>query len=540
MIKKSALLPEWLDKLAEKLFSNKGKKEINKNACLFIDAEKLGFFDKSKYIGRNLYEVTASSGFFDEGSVWYLDTNENGDKILTKQVDEAGNIIRRFNNLKKEASKNIEIEKFKEIEVYLKNINSNLDNYNLYDIKEKINNLEDNILSSDPIFSKEASYKLINHINITRDLIDHKIANSIKEYDEYKEVIDSIAFLKKNYKFAMSKDQYEEYLQKIEKELDETGYGIKDKKRREELLKKVQELKDELGKKLEIQEPEFKSKALTSNAKNERLNKKSEIDNGYSTPEEAQNALQNMKDKKMQIVKKEGDTKWEIEPSEKMAFINNVRIHKGKFIRKLEKNAESNTNIIKCFTPECIHNNSDQNICNLRFITIKDHYCTNYEKERMNFNELNKLSNKIALKDEKSEMDKDIPIEKIETVDEDDINKNDNENINDEQKKIIDIKSKVWETATNEAIDKFLDIKDAKNYSYKKMLSLLQEEVENKNITQEEMDNLLNELEELKDDNVIEEYLQNRLNDEILKSDSDKLEKKEEEEIELPKAASKK
>ncbi|MFW9882078.1 MAG: hypothetical protein ACFFG0_54130, partial [Candidatus Thorarchaeota archaeon] len=98
MIKKSANFPNWLNSLVENL-SKKATKKENNNKIKVANAENMDFFKISNYLGRNTYQVKEASGIFDEGSIWYLNEDENGDKFIVKQTDEVGNIIRRINNL---------------------------------------------------------------------------------------------------------------------------------------------------------------------------------------------------------------------------------------------------------------------------------------------------------------------------------------------------------------------------------------------------------------------------------------------------------
>jgi len=63
----------------------------------YAEAEKLGFVKSARALGRNAFEATCDLGkVIDSGSVWTLTTNADGQKFFVKQIDEAGNIVRKL------------------------------------------------------------------------------------------------------------------------------------------------------------------------------------------------------------------------------------------------------------------------------------------------------------------------------------------------------------------------------------------------------------------------------------------------------------
>ncbi len=76
----------------------------------YAEAEKIGFVKTARQLARNAFEATCDLGkVIDSGSVWILETDENGQKFFVKNIDEAGNIVRKI-----KASKTVKSESMME------------------------------------------------------------------------------------------------------------------------------------------------------------------------------------------------------------------------------------------------------------------------------------------------------------------------------------------------------------------------------------------------------------------------------------------
>jgi hypothetical protein len=78
----------------------------------YAEAEKIGFVKTAKALGRNAFEATCDLGkCFDSGSIWNL-IEENGQKFFIKNIDEAGNIVRKIKASKTSEAESL-VEKIK-------------------------------------------------------------------------------------------------------------------------------------------------------------------------------------------------------------------------------------------------------------------------------------------------------------------------------------------------------------------------------------------------------------------------------------------
>jgi hypothetical protein len=57
------------------------------------EAVELGFFKEAKHCGWGIYQVSDLDG--GQGSVWYMEKDSNGQDYLVKQLDSAGEVVRR-------------------------------------------------------------------------------------------------------------------------------------------------------------------------------------------------------------------------------------------------------------------------------------------------------------------------------------------------------------------------------------------------------------------------------------------------------------
>lgn len=533
IIKKSAHFPTWLNSLVGSL-TKKSEKVENKNKIKINNAEDMGFFHVANYLGRNTYQIKEALGLFDEGSVWYLDEDDNGDKFIVKQIDEVGNIIRRISNLNKKAEKIIESENIQSYDNYLKNIESNLDDYNFNSIKKEINNIEDQIIALDPTFKKSSSFSMINRINKIRENIDTKIAELKNEWDEESDEInecdysegDRIKEIKETQKYMESKLKAS------------SGNNIKNANNN--INNYINELNNDNN--ITFEENNIKKEASNKNIKKKAMGPVTEIpkdnpDDLYKQLEEYRQTPEGQNDT-AEYVPEQDPMTGKFKLKKKSSYnLYNGRIHKGKLVRVFNKQAYGgNTNVIRCTTPECVHNYNDA--CTLRMIKIDSANCMNYEKN-MQEEEITTaaIDNKNSEREENADIDKDIPIEDIEEIPEDeaqeeiDSNKENNTKEND-IKKLTDIKSEVWEQSMNEILDEYLDIDEAEKNGYKRIIMKLEEKLAKDEITEEEYNVLLDELEEIKEESIIKEDLQERLQEEtVQRSIGD--DKEELEEIDL-------
>jgi hypothetical protein len=88
------------EKKEEKAKDKAEKKEQKfKDKMTKKEAEELGFFKAAKACGWGIYQVSDLDG--GQGSVWYLEKGADGTDYLVKQVDSAGEVIRRVKTASK-------------------------------------------------------------------------------------------------------------------------------------------------------------------------------------------------------------------------------------------------------------------------------------------------------------------------------------------------------------------------------------------------------------------------------------------------------
>jgi len=167
-------------------------------------------------------------------------------------------------------------------------------------------------------------------------------------------------------------------------------------------------------------------------------------------------------------------------------------------------------------------------------------------------NKLNKLSKKRTLK-RKAKEQKQSEIEKEVEVDiskEDEVDKKESEDIDnkltkkekpeikiEEKEKTVDeIKSRIWEESAKEILDEDIDIEEATENFYEKIIEKLSDELEADVISESEYKSLIKEIDDLKDKGVLEEDLLERIEDLIetkgKDEDDEEIEKTEEKEEE--------
>lgn len=566
MISKSKDLPGWLEKFAE---GSRPKSNISEGKIPYKTAEQMGFFTSAKYLGRDTFEVQADIGeFFDSGSIWYIEKDEQGNDFLMKQMDETGNVIRRMSNLRKKAENLTCEENRKPVRAFLDHVASNLDEYDLYKVKQEINDIEDRVVSEDPLFQKGSSYEIVNKINKIRENVNIKIAEMIEEYEEAqaeetqeKEPEDNLEELrekelaavssiplKKTQKIVTAEKKQEKkallvssVIYKIKSQDGSTNVdvfevtdGDKDTRypfsatiyvnSKYKHQKKFQEREEAIA----FADDYIEKVDRQNMQKESRLKKKAQelkiTEEVFDDADAAQAKLvdyrakpEGTSDPQEYEVKQDvegGTGKFKIYKKTASYIIHSGRVHQGKLVRVLQKEALGDTGVIKCTTPECMNNYDGK--CGRRNITIEDGYCVNYEKNMKEAEAFSKMI--LSAREEEAEMEKQIPIEGIEEAEDieigdDEIMKGeeDSEEIMDMESKMSDIKSQVWEQAGNEAIDEFLDIDEATSAMYNKIVAQLELKLGNDEISEEEYNSLVDELEELKDDDILKEYLQEEL-----------------------------
>jgi hypothetical protein len=427
----------------------------------------------------------------------------------------------------------------KETEEFLSHVASNLDEYDPFKLKDKINVIEDNILSEDPLLEKGASLKMIEKINKIRDDINIVIA---KECDEVTEEFEEETKLAKEGRITD---------EDIAKEIEETGKAIEsvdpkfseDNKRRLDAV--LANLKTGHIKKAE-KETSKKGKNYAEEKK-ERLEKEAQeigeevthvapgqaggVQITEDTFESKENADEALKKYKMGTGATDANQyQTEESPEEpgkykinQIAFVKSGRVHKGKLVRILNKEALAGTSVIKCTTPDC-YNNAEGTQCMKRMIRVSEGDCLDYE-----MGEKQAAKNQtLSAREESAEIEKDVPVEEVKEVSEEEAIGKMEEGKVEQKKELADVKSEVWEEAGAEAIDEYLDLDEASSSFYKKMVSKLEERLENDQLSEEEFNILLDELEELNDEDVLKEYLEQELMFESTREDVGE-EKKEEE-----------
>ncbi len=131
--------------------------------------------------------------------------------------------------------------------------------------------------------------------------------------------------------------------------------------------------------------------------------------------------------------------------------ITNCRVHKGKFVRKfaideiMEKAIDFESDVqndfpkvIKCITPDCVHNIEDE--CDLDNISIEENVCMNYE-QRKEISDIEASYKKAA----EIEIDESA-LENMDTEDEDnEENEDDEKDIEEIEKDLSKIRETIWE-----------------------------------------------------------------------------------------------
>jgi len=91
-------IPSFLSELADRLNDKKKAKvaEEKKHKMTMAEAEEIGFFKHSRYLGRRAYQADYSLGeYINDGDIWYLEEAEDGSQFLMKETNGIGDIIRR-------------------------------------------------------------------------------------------------------------------------------------------------------------------------------------------------------------------------------------------------------------------------------------------------------------------------------------------------------------------------------------------------------------------------------------------------------------
>lgn len=86
---------EQKEKAKEEKKEQKFKDKMEKK-----EAESLGFFKIAKSCGWGIYTISDLDG--GEGSVWYTEKGDDGQDYLVKQIDSAGEVIRRVKTASKQ------------------------------------------------------------------------------------------------------------------------------------------------------------------------------------------------------------------------------------------------------------------------------------------------------------------------------------------------------------------------------------------------------------------------------------------------------
>ena len=585
MITKSENLPEWLNEFAEKV---NPKKDIDENKVSVPDAEQMGFFASAEYLGRDTFEVKADIGeFFDSGSIWYIEKDDSGADFLMKQTDDSGVVIRRMSDLKKKAEAQTCEENRKPIIAFLDYVASNLNGYDLEKVKKEVNDIEDNVVSEDPLFKKSSSFEIVKKVNAVRDDINTKIAELIEEYEEEEskeedeekgkkgeskedleelrkkelEAVSSV-YIKKEVKVASAKPKAKK--EKNESPLSETihtaklentntkvdvlkvlegeskypyraiicnngKYGYEEKFKEEETAIKFAEkyISKKLNASLKKESQELK---ITEELFDDAANAQTKLEEYKTKPE----GSTDIKEYEIKQDVEGGTGKFKV--YEKMAsyYISAGRIHKGKVVRVFQKEGLGATSVIKCMTPDCVHNFENQ--CMKRMVKIEGNMCADYEQNAKEIEAFNKMV--LSSRDEEAEMEKQIPIESIEEAEDIEVGDGEQTSVKesepekevDIENKMADVKSEIWEQVGNEAIDEFLDIDETTSAMYNKIIAGLEIKLGDGDITEEEYNNLLDDLEELKDDDILKEYLQEEL---LVDTEGEKVEKEKEKKLEM-------
>jgi hypothetical protein len=107
MVKKAGKDQEKFEKKKKKEDEKKNKKmekaeEKNafKDKMTVKEAETVGFFKAARACGWGLYEISQLDGGV--GGIWFLEKDAKGDAFLCKQVDLAGDVIRRIKSANKQ------------------------------------------------------------------------------------------------------------------------------------------------------------------------------------------------------------------------------------------------------------------------------------------------------------------------------------------------------------------------------------------------------------------------------------------------------
>ncbi len=86
------------DKAYAKAEKQEAKKETKsekfKEKMTKKEAEELGFFKSARQCGWGIYQISDLDG--GAGSVWYLEKDADGQEYLVKQIDSAGDVVRRL------------------------------------------------------------------------------------------------------------------------------------------------------------------------------------------------------------------------------------------------------------------------------------------------------------------------------------------------------------------------------------------------------------------------------------------------------------
>ena len=93
-----------VDKKEEKTQDKIEKKDLKfREKMEKKEAEGLGFFKLAKNCGFGVYQIADLDG--GQGSIWFLDKAEDGQDYLVKQIDSAGEVVRRMKTASASISK---------------------------------------------------------------------------------------------------------------------------------------------------------------------------------------------------------------------------------------------------------------------------------------------------------------------------------------------------------------------------------------------------------------------------------------------------
>jgi len=152
-----------------------------------------------------------------------------------------------------------------------------------------------------------------------------------------------------------------------------------------------------------------------------QIKKKAEVSGlPYNTPEEAQQALeeykmQNAGDISEYDVEQDEQGKFQVKKKALAYKVRSCRIHNRELVRMFSKEAEGFTEVIKCYTPDCLYNSEEIDTCSKDIIVISDNSCSDYEQMyRAKSNQVKKADNISIQSDMKKDISFNEEIEELE------------------------------------------------------------------------------------------------------------------------------